>query len=150
MNQHNPADLFTRDTPEGFEYFGATKFVTSHRTQLFSGGWPKSLDWPIKNVHTDLEFAKNCGLPARNSSGAMLLAYLSEMLTDLFGERWLSEGTLKIKFTKPASIDDRIIAKIRLISKIEKYDIVQFNMEAWCENQFGHQLAIGEATAFIE
>lgn len=149
MNQSNPADLFTRDTPKGYEYFGPTKIVTSHRTRLFSGGWPKPVDWPIKNVHTDLEFAKNCGLTERNASGAMLLSYLSEILTDLFGERWLNEGTLKIKFTKPASIDDKVIPGIRVISKVAKYDIVQFNMEVWCENQSGHKLAVGEATCFI-
>ena len=149
MNQNTPVETISRDTQEGHELSGRTKTVTSYRTWLFSGGWPRFPDWPSKNVHTNVKFAQNCGLPERNASGAMLLAYLSEMLINLFGERWLSEGRLKLKFTRPVSIDDMIIPKVRVISKDQEYDILQFDMEVWCENQDGHKVAFGTATGWI-
>ena len=77
------------DIQAGHEVTGPGKYVTSYRTWLFSGGWPRFDGWPAKNVHTDLEFARACGLPVRGASAATAIAYLSEMMVDLFGEEWL-------------------------------------------------------------
>ena len=51
---------FTPDTTVGSEAAGPPKTMTSYRTWLFSGGWPRFDGWPAKNVHTDL-----AALPSR-------------------------------------------------------------------------------------
>jgi len=81
--------ILRKDTPIGFEFRGTMKTVTSFRTWLFSGGWPPFDGWPARNVHTDAEFAKRCGLPGRAASGAMFQGYLTELMISLFGEEWL-------------------------------------------------------------
>ena len=63
--------LLTPNTPVGHTVTGSTKRVTSYRTWLFSGGWPRFDGWPAKNVNTDLAAARRSGLPTRASSGAM-------------------------------------------------------------------------------
>ena len=82
----------------GFRATGPTKTATPYLTRLFSGGWPRTADWPAKNVHTDEEFAKATGLSGRNASGAMMQGYLAELMVDMFGEGWLSGGTFSLKF----------------------------------------------------
>ena len=39
------------------------------------------------------------------------MAYLSEMMVDLFGEEWLSTGRLELKFLRLIEVDDRIVAQ---------------------------------------
>ena len=82
--------------------------MTSYRTWLFSGGWPRFDGWPAKNVHTDLAFAQQSGLPTRAASGAMMQGYLYELMVDLFGEGWLERGQLSLKFIRIVDVGDTI------------------------------------------
>ena len=133
------------DIKPGHEVTGPGKYVTSYRTWLFSGGWPRSDDWPAKNVHTDLDFARACGLPARGASAATVIAYLSEMIVDLFGEQWLSTGRLELKFLRLVEVDDRIVARGRVTSV---RDDGSADIELWCENQRGERVCAGTGKAF--
>ena len=141
--------IITREVEKGFEASGRLKTVTSLRTWLFSGGWPMADDWPAKNVHTDLEFARSCGLPSRGASGAMLMGYLTELLVDLFGEQWLTKGTLSLKFVRIVEIGDEIVARASVVSRREDGPRVGFDMELWCENQRGEKVAVGSGTGWI-
>ena len=104
------------ETPVGHTVTGRTKKVTSYRTWLFSGGWPRFDGWPAKNVHTDLAAAQASGLPTRAASGAMCLGYLTEMLVDLFGEQWLRHGELTSKFIGIVDAGDDIVSKATVTS----------------------------------
>ena len=132
----------------GHEVTGPQKYVTSYRTWLFSGGWPRFDGWPAKNVHTDPEFALACGLPARGASAATVIAYLSEMMVDLFGEEWLSTGRIELKFLKLIEIDDRIVARGTVTAL---HDDGSADMELWCENQRGEKVCagVGRASAVV-
>ena len=101
----------SHDTPVGHTVTGRKKKVTSYRTWLFSGGWPRFDGWPAKNVHTDLAAARQSGLPTRAASGAMCLGYLSELLVDIFGDRWLTYGELTSKFIGIIDAGDDIVSK---------------------------------------
>ena len=72
----------TPDVEVGFRVTGRVKTATPYLTRLFSGGWPRTEDWPAKNVHTDEEFARATGLSGRNASGAMMQGYLAELMVD--------------------------------------------------------------------
>ena len=133
------------DIKPGHEVTGPEKYVTSYRTWLFSGGWPRSDGWPAKNVHTDLEFARACGLPARGASAATIIAYLSEAMVDLFGEEWLSTGRLELKFLRLVGVDDRIAAR-GIVTSV--HDDGSVDMELWCENQRGERVCTGTGKAF--
>lgn len=119
---------------------GRLKHVTSHRTCLFSGGWPRPKVWPAKNIHTDLEFALLCGMPTRGASGAMLQAYLVELMIDLFDEDWLGNGSLNLKFIRLVEMDDRIVAK-GLVKDVQEDGLVR--LDVWCENQLGEKVCTG-------
>ncbi|MDA1347873.1 MAG: MaoC family dehydratase [Chloroflexi bacterium] len=124
----------------GLAVSGPSKHVTSYRTWLFSGGWPRFEGWPAKNVHTDLEFALACGLPVRGASGAMLQAYLAELIVDLFGEDWLTRGRLDLKFVRLVDIDDRIVAHGVVTSRQQDGSV---ELDLWCQNQRGEKVCAG-------
>ena len=132
--------LATKEVQTEDEVIGPSKYVTSYRTWLFSGGWPRSEGWPAKNVHTDLEFAQACGLATRVASAAMLQAYLAELMVDLFGESWLRWGRLELKFVRPVEIDDRIVAYGVVTTK--EVDGAVY-LDLWCENQRGEKVCTG-------
>ena len=132
------------DIQAGHEVTAPQKYVTSFRTWLFSGGWPRFDGWPAKNVHTDLEFARACGLPARGASAATVIAYLSEMMVDLFGEEWLSTGRIELKFLRLIEVDDRIAARGTVTSV---NDDGSADMKLWCENQRGEKVCAGTGRA---
>ena len=133
------------NTEEGYQARSATKTATSYRTWLFSGGWPRMDGWPAKNVHTDLEFARDSGLAARNASGAMMAGYLTELMLDTFGEGWLSNGTFSLKFIRAVGIGDRVTAMACVVSKRVDSSGTGIEAEVWCENQDGDKVVVGTA-----
>lgn len=130
----------TEHIQPGLAVTGPSKHVTSYRTWLFSGGWPRFEGWPAKNVHTDLEFALACGLPVRGASGATLQAYLAELMVDLFGEDWLTRGRLDLKFVRLVGIDDRIVAHGAVTSRQQDGSV---ELDLWCQNQRGEKVCAG-------
>ena len=142
-------ELLTRVTPVGHTVTGRVKRVTSYRTWLFSGGWPRFEGWPAKNVHTDLAAARQSGLPTRAASGAMCLGYLTELLVDLFGAGWLSGGELTSKFIGIVDAGDDVTCAARVTAREETDTGVRFTLDVRCENQDGAPVVIGTASGVI-
>ena len=138
-----------KETQKGSEFQGNLKTVTEERVYAFSGGFPKGKDWPKKNIHTDLEFARSCGLPTRAASGAMFEGYLTELMIDLFGENWLTYGKMSLKFINIVDVNDRLLPKAIVQSKQIQNSNIIFTMEVWCENQHGNRVVVGTATGII-
>ena len=139
--------IITKDTQEGYEVSGNLKTVTEERVYAFSGGFPKGPGWPKKNIHTDLAFAKSCGLPTRAASGAMFEGYLTELMIDLFGENWLTEGKMSLTFIAIVDPGDTLLPKAIVRSKQAEDSGARFIIEVWCENQYGNKVVVGTATA---
>src|SRR4030042_1554682 len=138
--------IITKDTQEGSEFSGRVKTVTEERVYAFSGGFPRDTDWPKKNIHTDLEFAKSCGLPTRAASGAMFEGYLTELMIDLLGDGWLTYGKMSLKFIAIVDVNDTILPRAIVQSRQSEDSGVRFLMDVWCENQHGNKVAVGTAT----
>jgi acyl dehydratase len=141
--------ILTKDVHEGFEVTGSLKTVTEARVYAFSGGFPKGDDWPKKTIHTNLEFAKNCGLPNRAASGAMFEGYLTELMIDSFGEDWLEMGKLSLKFIHIVSPGDTLISKAIVHSKEGEGSELRVTLDVWCENQHSEKVVVGTATGLI-
>lgn len=148
MSEAAPVQRITRATPAGFEAAGSAKTVTSYRTWQFSGGWPPGDGWPAKNIHTDLEFARACGLPVRAASGAMPLGYLADLMADLFGDGWLSRGRIEAKFVRLVGVDDTIMARAHVRSIERERDGTRFELDLWCENQSGEKVVVGSGVGW--
>ena len=141
--------IITRNTQEGCEFSGKPKEITEGRVYVFSGGFPKGPGWPHKNIHTDVKFARRCGLPARNVSGSMFESYLTELMIDLFGEDWLKQGKMQLVFIRMVIIGDTLLPKAIVQSKREEHSGMRFVLEIWCENQHGDKVIVGTGTGLV-
>jgi len=141
--------IITKDTKEGYEAIGKPKVLSEERVYAFSGGPFKVSPWPRKNIHTDLEFAKNCGLQTRAVSATQYMGHLAELMIDLFGEKWFQQGKMSLKFIAIVDVGDRLVSKAIVRSREEENGSVRFNLDIWCENQDSNKVAVGTASCVI-
>lgn len=142
--------LVTKDAQIGKEFAGKPKKVSWERLWTFSGGPFMQKGWPKSNLHTDLEFAKNCGLPSVGASATQYMSYTAQLMIDLFGTEWLSHGTMDLKFTALVNAGDILVSKAVIKSKERANGATKFLMDVWCENQRGEKVLIGAATGTVK
>jgi len=139
----------TPETKIGAEFAGKRNTISEPRVLAFSGGRFGALGWPAKNIHTDLEFARSCGLQTRSVSGAQYMGYLIELMVDLFGENWLNHGKMELKFIAIVDVEDSLVTKAVVTSKELEGSGTWFVLDMWCENQHGDKVAVGTAMGLI-
>lgn len=138
--------MITRDARVGQEFSGKAKRLTWERVWAFSGGAFDTPNWPKKNIHTDLEFARSTGLDRVYVSATQYLGHVTELMIDIFSDGWLRGGELKdARFTRPVTEGDTITVKATVRSKVEKGPITSYALDVWCENQDGEQVLVGTA-----
>lgn len=142
--------IITREMQKGYKVSGHLKTITEERVCAFSGGFHQAPDYPKKNIHTDLEFAKSCGLPSRAASGAMFEGYLAELMIDLFGENWLTGGKMSLTFIAIVDIGDALLSRAIVQSKQVEGLGVRFALSVWCENQRGDKVVVGTAAGLVK
>ena len=79
------------------------KTITHEQIQRYS-----QASGDFNPVHLDEAFAANSSFGRIVAHGMMTLAFLSEMLTKRFGVHWLSTGSLKVRFKRPAYPGDTL------------------------------------------
>lgn len=141
--------VVTKDTPVGAEFAGKKRIISWPRLWAFSGG-PFALEgWPRKNLHTDLETAKRLGLYTVAASGTQYQGYVVSLLVDLFGEEWLSHGTMTAKFIAVVDVNDTLQPKVKVTAKEPQGDCTKIYLDIWCENQKGAKVLVGAATGLV-
>jgi len=136
-------------TEIGAKFAGKLKTASNIRVLAFSGGEFNTPDWPKKNIHTDLEFAKTCGLKSRNVSGTQCMSYLTELMIDIFGESWFDRGKMELKFVSMVDIGDNLVAKAVVTEKELNSSKTKFTLDIECENHNGNKVVVGTATSWV-
>lgn len=100
-------------------------------------------------IHINDNFARNTPLGGTIAHGMLILAYVSEMMTNTFGRDWLVGGKLDVRFKMPARPGD-IISVYGEISKLEKQDgRTLVHCQVTCENQRDELLISGETKVAV-
>ena len=101
-------------------------------------------------IHIDTEYAKKTALGGTVAHGMLILAYISQMMTDAFGRYWLTGGSLSVRFKAPARPGDTVTISGK-ICRIEKStDRRLINCEVLCQNQNGEIVITGEAKVKVK
>ena len=130
---------------EGMNLPGIKRIVSQENINLYAEA---SRDF--NPIHIDEEFARKTPLGGTIAHGMLILVYVSQMMTNVFGINWLSGGTLNVRFKNPARPGDSLAIKGR-ISKIEKSDSQNLIIcEVSCHNQNGDAIVTGEARVRLE
>jgi acyl dehydratase len=97
-------------------------------------------------IHVDRDFAVKAGFKGTIAHGMLLLAYISEMMTNVFGESWFATGKLAIRFKSPALSTDLVTITGKINSVIEENDYIDYNCSVNCYNQDQSILVAGDAS----
>ena len=97
------------DVPIGLQPLSFRRKITRKMCQTNGGA--------LKNFHTDLGEAQKLGYPDLVAAGPMFICFLSELMTQCFGERWLTSGKLDVKFLRPVIAGDTITARATVTNK---------------------------------
>ena len=92
-------------------------------------------------VHVDEAFARATPFGGTIAHGMLTLASIGEMMAAAFGERWLSEGKLRVRFRAPARPGDDVTAGATAQSPRDGSWV--YSVE--CKNQRGELLISGTA-----
>ncbi len=96
-------------------------------------------------IHIDADYARKTPLGGTVAHGMLILAYISQMMTDAFGRDWLSGGRLNVRFRAPARPGD-VITISGTIRRIEKSDGLQMiDCDVLCSNQNNEPVITGDA-----
>jgi acyl dehydratase len=64
-------------------------------------------------IHIDEAFAKTTPMGGTIAHGMLVLSTISRMMTAAFAEKWLSTGTLDVRFRAPARPGDTVTARAK-------------------------------------
>ena len=96
-------------------------------------------------LHLSQEFASTTHFGQIVAHGMLVLAYVSEMMTQAFGSHWLEAGHLKIRFRSPVYPGDRVATFGEIRSLMEQDDQVRWDCTVGCRNEDGEEVINGEA-----
>jgi acyl dehydratase len=71
------------------------------------------------------------------------------MAIDLFGEEWLKNGTMDVKFIGLVKAGDSVISKARVTSKEKIQDKTRVTLDVWVENQEAEKVLVGNIAGFV-
>lgn len=102
-----------------------------------------------RSIHTDEAWARAKGFRTTLAQGMMSTAYVSEMLTRLLGAGFIRGGTMSVAFVQPVYAGDRLTVRGVVKELRAENGATRVVLDVWCENQHGHQTAVGTASGLV-
>lgn len=127
---------------EGKTLGPVVKDITQERINLYA-----EASGDFNPIHVDEAFAVNTPFGGTIAHGMLNLAYVSEMMTSVFGRDWLAGGKLRAKFKEVARPGDSLTIDGEVISIEEKDGVSYANCTFQCRNQKGETVVAGETAA---
>jgi acyl dehydratase len=115
--------------------------VTVEMSQKFSG--------PSKNYHTDRELARQLGFPDIVVQGMLSVCFLSELLTERFGEGWYCGGRMAVNLVNVLWPDEPLACHAAVTDLTPEGTRRRAHLEVWCEKDDGAKTIVGTASAVV-
>ncbi|MDD5703694.1 MAG: MaoC family dehydratase [Dehalococcoidales bacterium] len=100
-------------------------------------------------IHIDEEFARKTPAGGTIAHGMLILAYVSQMMTAVFGEKWLTGGRFNVRFKTPARPGDVVTVRGKVEKVQESGGQLTVNCSVLCSNQKSEAVITGEAIVRI-
>lgn len=117
-------------------YSDALHTVVAGSSSLLSSG---------PNIHTADSVARDNGLPGRVADGMLSANWISNLLADAYGERYLQGGSLQTRFIRPIFEDEQIEVVVRVTSREETAIVA----DVACVKADGEVATAGTATVAL-
>lgn len=132
------------DTVNGTALQPLTKEVRQAQMSVFTG-----VEFHKQGIHTNLDIAKKAGLRDCIAQGMMESCWVSQYLSRLFGESFLSTGRHFSTYLMPIYPKDAITIQGLVTSCVEEADGKRIEVEYWLTNQNRQTTAVGYGSAFL-
>jgi len=103
---------------------------------------------PGQGIHDD-DRARTLGFKGALVPGITSLAYVTEMLMNLFGENWMTSGEINLSFINPLYEGERVTARAIVRDKKVENRGLRLFLEVWAENDEGGKVAAGTASGLL-
>ena len=100
-------------------------------------------------IHVDEDFARKTPLGGTIAHGMLILAYVSQMMTNAFGQNWLSNGKLNVRFKAPARPGDNLTVSGKIRKLESSKDQTLIRCDVLCANQQGEPVIVGETQVMV-
>ena len=97
-------------------------------------------------IHVDPEFAKTTPFKSTIAPGYQVLAYLSEIMTRDFGEKWIQGGVMDVRLLRPVFPGDELDIGGRVSEKGTEGNEHLIGCEVWVKNQKNENVVAGYAS----
>ncbi len=128
------------DIQEGKTLGPVAKHITQEKINLYA-----EASGDFNPIHVDESFAAKTPLGGTIAHGMLNLAYVSEMMTSLFGRSWVSGGKLRAKFKESARPGDTLTITGKVLCIDQKDDVSYANCNFETRNQKDETIVAGEA-----
>ena len=100
-------------------------------------------------IHLDQNFAEKSNFGGIVAHGMLVLALVSELLTNIFGINWINNGHLDVRFRRPVYVNDSIesIIEITSIESINHKNEINFKVS--CVKNNVESVIVGTAKIYI-
>jgi 3-hydroxybutyryl-CoA dehydratase len=95
-------------------------------------------------IHIDQEFARKTPLRGTVAHGMLVLGYISEFMTNNFGQNWLRGGSLNARFKVPARPGDLITISGKINAVQKENEFISILCDVFCQNQQNESVIICE------
>jgi len=96
-------------------------------------------------IHIDEDFAKKTPAGGTIAHGMLVLAYISQMMTDAFGLDWVTGGKMDIRFKAPARPADTLMTSGQVVRISNDEGEKTVRCDIICANQKDEIVVLGNA-----
>jgi len=98
----------------------------------------------LNPIHIDPDFATNTPFKGTIAHGMMILAYVSQMITGAFGQKWFDSSYFDMRFKTPARPGDTLTIGGIIRDFNSNKERVTVLCDIFCRNQRSEPVVIGE------
>ena len=100
-------------------------------------------------IHLDQNFAEKSNFGGIVAHGMLVLAQVSELLTNIFGINWINNGHLDVRFRRPVYVNDSIQSIIEITSIESINHKNKINCKVSCVKNNDESVIVGTAKIYI-
>ena len=100
-------------------------------------------------IHLDPEFAASSSFGRIVAHGMLVLAFMSEMLTQAFGRSWLEGGRMKVRFRAPVYPGEDVSTYGRVSKLLTEEGGLRVQCTVGCRKLSGEDVITGEASVTV-
>jgi len=94
-------------------------------------------------IHVDPEYAKKTPFKSTIAPGYQFIAYLSELMTRDFGEKWITGGSMELRLLRPVLPKHTLTVGGKVVEKNQEEKGNSIKCDVWIKNQENKDVIVG-------